>query len=200
VGGYTTSTTEVNDGGTDYFTRTDGSDIGSVNYTPSGFFFAAQDIDGDGAPNPSSLTWTVDITGATALSFYLNVAEDDEGSNQDWDSTDFVHIFYTIDTDPEQNLIWFENDGTTFNAAPLLDTDFDGNGDSTEVTNSFANFSNTIAGTGSSLAIRVEFSLNSGDEDFAIDDLVVEGTVVPEPSSSALLGLGGLALILRRRK
>ncbi|MCP5537949.1 MAG: PEP-CTERM sorting domain-containing protein [Akkermansiaceae bacterium] len=34
-----------------------------------------------------------------------------------------------------------------------------------------------------------------------IDNLVVEGTVaIPEPSSAALLGLGGLALILRRRK
>lgn len=33
-----------------------------------------------------------------------------------------------------------------------------------------------------------------------VDDVVVNGTVVPEPSSAALLGLGGLALILRRRK
>ncbi|MBK1831716.1 PEP-CTERM sorting domain-containing protein [Verrucomicrobiaceae bacterium R5-34] len=33
-----------------------------------------------------------------------------------------------------------------------------------------------------------------------LDNIVVEGTVVPEPSSAALLGLGGLALILRRRK
>jgi len=32
------------------------------------------------------------------------------------------------------------------------------------------------------------------------DDVVVSGTVVPEPSSTALLGLGGLALLLRRRK
>ena len=34
----------------------------------------------------------------------------------------------------------------------------------------------------------------------AIDDLVVSSTPIPEPSSAALLGLGGIALLLRRRK
>ncbi|MGB0992857.1 MAG: PEP-CTERM sorting domain-containing protein [Akkermansiaceae bacterium] len=33
-----------------------------------------------------------------------------------------------------------------------------------------------------------------------VDDVVLNGTAVPEPSSTALLGLGGLALILRRKK
>ena len=33
-----------------------------------------------------------------------------------------------------------------------------------------------------------------------IDDVTLDYTPVPEPSSAALLGLGGLALILRRRK
>lgn len=33
-----------------------------------------------------------------------------------------------------------------------------------------------------------------------IDNITLTGTAVPEPSSAALLGLGGLALILRRRK
>ena len=30
--------------------------------------------------------------------------------------------------------------------------------------------------------------------------LTIEGTLVPEPSSACLLGLGGLALLLRRRR
>ena len=33
-----------------------------------------------------------------------------------------------------------------------------------------------------------------------VQAITFDGTVVPEPSSTALLGLGGLALILRRRK
>ncbi len=36
--------------------------------------------------------------------------------------------------------------------------------------------------------------------DFGLDEVVIDVTPVPEPSSTALLGLGGLALILRRRK
>jgi len=50
---------------------------------------------------------------------------------------------------------------------------------------------------------RVTVTINDmvGGGAFAsYDGVTLEGTVVPEPSSTALLGLGGLALILRRRK
>jgi hypothetical protein len=46
----------------------------------------------------------------------------------------------------------------------------------------------------------------TSDSDFGrnvvLDDLVLGGTAVavPEPTTTALLGLGGLALILRRRR
>ncbi len=42
----------------------------------------------------------------------------------------------------------------------------------------------------------------TSDWGFAYDNLQLEGTVtpIPEPTTTALLGLGGLALILRRRK
>lgn len=45
-------------------------------------------------------------------------------------------------------------------------------------------------------------STTNADRGHAMDNIVLNGTVsaVPEPSSTALLGLGGLALILRRRK
>ncbi len=39
---------------------------------------------------------------------------------------------------------------------------------------------------------------STGSDSFNVDNIVV--SAVPEPSSAALLGLGGLALILRRRK
>jgi len=40
----------------------------------------------------------------------------------------------------------------------------------------------------------------SGAYDFGTDLVILDTVAVPEPSSAALLGLGGLALILRRRK
>ncbi len=39
---------------------------------------------------------------------------------------------------------------------------------------------------------------NQGNDGIAIDQIAINP--IPEPSSTALLGLGGLALILRRRK
>ncbi len=54
-------------------------------------------------------------------------------------------------------------------------------------------------------ALRLEMVQSAGftgvGGNMAIDNLVFDQvTIVPEPSSAALLGLGGLALILRRRK
>jgi hypothetical protein len=66
-----------------------------------------------------------------------------------------------------------------------------------------SSFSYTITGTEnggiidtSDLGVRL--SVIGGDDFFAVDNIQL--TAVPEPSSTALLGLGGLALILRRRK
>ncbi len=47
--------------------------------------------------------------------------------------------------------------------------------------------------------VIVRFTI-AGTGGVSFDDITVSADVVPEPSSTALLGLGGLALILRRRK
>jgi len=187
---YTTSIAEFSDGSGDFFTRTDGSNIGSF-YNVSGqmgsFYFAAMDIDGEGANIPVSLTISnIDISGFSNLSFSGLFAEDDDGSNEDWDLLDYVHIFYSIDGGAEQNLLWFESvpDGDSFNAVPAEDTNFDGDGDGTNLTATFQEFTKAIAGTGSSLTIRIEFFLDSGDEDISIDEILVTGEAAstePQP-------------------
>lgn len=62
------------------------------------------------------------------------------------------------------------------------------------------NISATVA-NGGSLYLRWtgdDVSGSGSRDEFALDDVSVDA--VPEPSSTALLGLGGLALLLRRRK
>lgn len=59
----------------------------------------------------------------------------------------------------------------------------------------------TFTGDVSGSSIVVRLSGLGGVGNVHINDIQASGvTVVPEPSSSALLGLGGLALIMRRRK
>jgi hypothetical protein len=46
----------------------------------------------------------------------------------------------------------------------------------------------------------VTFTGDIDDGSFRVSGITIDTVVVPEPSSTALLGLGGLALLLRRRK
>ncbi|MEP0549061.1 MAG: lamin tail domain-containing protein [Rhodothermales bacterium] len=178
---YTPSTAEFSDGGTDFFTRTDGSGI-ATSYVVTGFngasYFAAQDIDGEGATLPVSLVFSgIDIAGLTDLTFSARFAEDDDGTNEDWDEPDYVRVFASIDGGTFVQVFGIENNGNTFNSAPFVDTNLDGTGEGAEITSAFAEFSAAIAGAGSTLDLRIEFSLDSGDEDIAIDDVTVTGTM-----------------------
>lgn len=63
-----------------------------------------------------------------------------------------------------------------------------------------------VVGSGSSLiGNNLTFAIDTSgaiapQENMAVDQVDISFVAVPEPSSAALLGLGGLALILRRRK
>ena len=186
---YTTSTAEFTDGNEDYFTRTDGTNIngGNNHNNPDGsFYFAAHDIDGEGASPLQTLEIIgIDISGKENLEFKALFAEDDDGSNEDWDLEDSVIVAVQIDGGGFVNILRFESvpDGDAFNAVPALDTDFDGNGDGTELTEDFSEFIASIAGTGTSLDVRITFDLDGGDEDIAVDYIQICGTdaVVVDP-------------------
>lgn len=203
---YATSVPEFTDGSGDFFIRTDGSDHGGfVGYSniQGTSYFAGMDLDGEGADLPLTMTFeNIDISSYTNLSFSALFAEDDEGANQDWDNPDYFRAQYSIDGGAYQNLLAFENDGSTYNSAPYQDTDFDGIGDGTELTDIFSQFSADIAGTGSTLDLQFTFQLDSGDEDIAIDNVLVEGdySAVPVPAAVWLLGSGLIALVGVRRK
>ena len=191
TGGYSTSIAEFSDGSYDFFIRTDGSNIGtdySVSNIQGSYYFAAEDIDGEGATLPVTLTINdVDISGYTDLKLKVYLAEDDDGSNQDWDEADYVHFDYDIGNSGSfSNLLWIESSGSS-NAEPKIDTNFDGTGDGSSITSTFTQFEASIPGTGSLIDIKVTFYLNSGDEDIAIDNIELIGTSgggpLPEPSN-----------------
>ncbi len=206
--GYTTSIPEASDGFGDFFTSTDGSNIGTfyeVTGQQGNSWFAAMDTDAAeiGASPASLFINDIVITDFTNLDVQLLVAEDDDGTNEDWDASDSFQIFASIDGGAQFQVFGVENDDTPFNAAPQIDADFDGIGEGTVITDTFAEFTAGIAGTGDELDLEFRFSVNSGDEDLSIDNIRVNGdlaTSIPEPSSIALLGLVGLAGVVRRRK
>lgn len=192
---YGTVPLEFTDGSGDFFTRTDGSNIGSfVEYfgADGSFYFAAMDTNGE-PPNATTVTLDItgiDITGQSNLSVEILVAEDDDGANQDWDADSRVRLQAQIDVGGYVDVICFAGQGAT-NTEPLLDTDCDGTGDSTALTPTFANFASVIAGTGNTLDLRVLIeNLEAGDEDVAFDNIRVLGettasdTTPPQVSST----------------
>ena len=167
---------EGEDGENDYFIRTDGSDIAKSYDGVSGYFFAGQDIDDGGwagSAAPSQLTWIgIDISGKTDIEFSGDFGETYQ-SPGDIDNNDFLLVEYRIDASGWNNLISFKNDGATYNRDFWEDTDFDGIGDGTTITSeagTMVTFIKSITGTGLSLDLRFTASVNSGDEDFAIDN------------------------------
>ncbi len=185
VGGYTTSIPEFTDGAGDYFLRTNGSDISSsIEFSgiEGNYYFAAQDVIDGSSPAVFITFENIDISGQTGLEFGVLLAEDDASDgNEDWDNSDYLHILYSIDGSEWENLLWVENDGDGTNSSAFIDSDFDGVGDGTEITDTFSEFIIPIAGTGNNISIKVEFNFNSGDEDIAIDNLRIGTDLNPLP-------------------
>lgn len=185
---YTTTPSEFNDGATDFFGRIIGGtatvpDVAS-SYTISsnedgGYYFAAMDTDAE-PPNADVCTLEfndIDIAGFTNMTLVLDIAEDDDGTNEDWD--DDSSFVVEIDYDNTGNFIELlrieakalRPDGSTnaFNKAPAVDTNGDGFGDGTEITSDWTEFDLPI-GTGTVADIKITFNnLNDGDEDIALD-------------------------------
>jgi len=167
-------------GTSDYFTRTDGSDISAEIIGADGNFFAAQDIDAGAMVSPATMVFDdLDISTYTNLTFGVVLAEDDSSDGkEDWDDSDSVHFDYQIDNSGTWiPMVWIEKEATAteFNGLPRVDTDFDGIGDGTAITNSFDHENDiefNIPDTGSLIDIRVTFNgLTSGDEDIAIAEI-----------------------------
>lgn len=203
---YTGPADSLSDGAArDYYGRTDL--VSGIDITYSNLqglkFYGAQDTDGAGIPlNPVVLNWTgINISSFTNLQWSGFFAEDTAGDfNEDWDITTSVHVEVQIDGGGFNRIFAIESINSTIgNRAPAVDTNFDGLGDGVAITDTFTQFSSSIA-NGSTLDLRISIiDLDTGDEDIAFDNILITGDLVPEPSSG-LLSLLGAILLLRRRR
>jgi hypothetical protein len=181
-----TTGTQGSDGdatNSDYAFVTDGSNVDKAYDGVTGSFFAAQDVDGFGGNGDVVvIEWTgIDISSASDPVFSALFGEvfDSPG---DIDDTDFVKFEYRVDGGSYANLIAFENDGSQFNSNFFEDTDFDGVGDGRTITSSSPaamEFFDASLPTGTTLDLRLTIHLDSGDEDIAIDDVVISDGVIP---------------------
>lgn len=219
--GFTTEDTAGNpqaqfsDGVGDYFIVTDGSDIHSfyANFSnQTGNYFAAQHLNGDGAPSVLRLRIEgIDVTDYENLSLSIGFATADSSDGmEDWDDvdpyTDWVHANLKIDDsgddNPALNGIWWVGGNTGgYEGAATRDLDFDGVADGPDVLDTtFTTFTQNFAQTGTTAGILITMNLNGGDEDIAFDNITLSGDrIVPEPAAAGVLAMAGLALLRRRR-
>jgi hypothetical protein len=196
----------------DYFGRIDSGQI-----LPAGIiyknvqgpgFYGAQDTDGTNSGDIQLITLNfsgIDISNATNLNLSWYVAEDDDGIREDWDPTSSFRIGAQIDGGGYFTVFSIESaDAAVPNKVPKVDTDLNGVGDGSEITDAFTQFSTGLPTAGRVLDIRITIEdLDSGDEDIAFDSLLLTGDLpsVPIPAAVWLFGSGLLGLVgVARRK
>ncbi|MEO7978646.1 SprB repeat-containing protein, partial [Flavobacterium sp.] len=136
------------------------------------------------ATNELQIEWTgIPITGKTGLSFKGLIAA--ASTNEPWDNTnacssgvgttntDYIIVEYSIDGGTYTSLIRFFNRGSATNGVDKYlfeDTDGNGCGDGTQLTNAFGEFSKTFAGTGNVLNLRIRVFSEGNNEEWGIDN------------------------------
>ena len=177
--GYSASATEGS-GYTDVFNRSNPSIGGNSTY-----IWAVEDLS---LSNPYLSLSQIDVTNASSFTFSIDLIAH---HYNDWDNSDELLITYSLDGASNQNLLWVQNIGGTYNETAALDTDFDGDGECSYVLPSlttgtsgcttsssvFETFSSSTISLSnkSTLDIKIQFNnLTAEDEGIYIDNIRID--------------------------
>ncbi len=167
----------------------------------NGFFGITDTVNGNNPGNTVTVDFVFDITGAPQLNVSMDFAA--MGDFEATFTVDFLNVEYAIDLGPFNPLFTSSVDDTinqTYmmdnpaNNPVILDDPMLMNG--VLLDDNFQTFTGGIAGTGSTLTLRVTMQTDGG-EGIGFDNIRV---FVPAPGALALLGLAGLAGRRRRRR
>lgn len=166
-----TSSNVFNDGTSDHYGRTNGSNVSGGYTSPNGtFFMAGEDLDdngGDGSPTKTTLFAPQNISGMTDVKFSGLFAE---GTSGGWDSSDDLYLEYQIDgAGPWIKFMQFAAPSSGSNLGMNADSNLDGVGEGIAITNTFAEFTKSFSVSGSTIQIRLTATANSASEEFAYD-------------------------------
>lgn len=164
-------------------------DAGTATVSTASVTWGSSGVWGDAAANGDA---DFSIGDAQLARGYL----DDGGSGVNFDVTGVSYASYTL-------VLYFSTDtnGGVYNTATVNGSDYNTTGTKSQYNLDGWDETNSIVITDLSGDLAVDVLPRDGANRGSIAGFqIVDTTVIPEPSSSALLGLGGLALILRRRK